>query len=753
MASDNPDLNFLLQGQDPSSSQNKTESASLENLDIYDMLDQVDDSDLVDVSMLLKRLSTPDKSSEENGNTKEDAPSQDDLSQLFDIFDINDEVIDSALEKGPEIEPTPAPLENKKDDDMTDDSDNETRSRQNQNISFKPEAKSHEKLHPDASSPFSLPQRVELYESTAERSKKGQNHKKKQTQPKRAKKKRGNAFKSGLSVKSLFTSPPLIGLDIGTSSVKYVVLKRNSRGLTLMSCGIRALPSELSKTDQREREAALSELLIKHTALNTTKDALITSAVYGLNVLFQNLQLPPTARKELEKVVPWACRKDFPFPIEETVFQFETLNPATKDNKLEVFVIAVQKKLIESHIEILERAQIIPKKVSTVPVALWNLFLAKDKDNKQCHALIDIGATSSHIVFVNQGELQFARHISIGGDDFTKALIGAIFVDGKEINVSAERAEQIKRKYGFLEKSTDNKTEEGIPLKEISVMMGPVLERMVQEIQRTIDFYKERFGGSLEKINLTGGGSYLKLLSTHLEREFNCEVDTFDPFEFISTKEVGNENAIENSGFRFAVAIGLALDSKKQLNFLPDDLKGHHKALTLKKVFRGVALLLILIMVLISLGMTKKLKRIETIFHRINAEYISAKPIQQQFLVLQKELLNLQQVQDNYNSQITLNKNAAQHLTAISHLVPSNVALTSLRVTQRQVGNNAQDEAQTEEILKLDGVAFQNRSLEGMNLAKFLLALEKSGYFYKISLKHQRITGEGNIEFSIECVI
>ena len=55
--------------------------------------------------------------------------------------------------------------------------------------------------------------------------------------------------------------------------------------------------------------------------------------------------------------------------------------------------------------------------------------------------------------------------------------------------------------------------------------------------------------------------------------------------------------------------------------------------------------------------------------------------------------------------------------------------------------------------LLITGVAFENNSMEGVNLAKFLLDLEKSNYFYTIDLKSQRIREDGGLEFTIECEV
>ena len=202
------------------------------------------------------------------------------------------------------------------------------------------------------------------------------------------------------------------------------------------------IPDSPTGLDEKQKQQLFSESLRKNFENRPFKNTLITSAVYGLKVLFKNIQVPKTAQKELSKAVPWACRKDLPFPVESTLFEYKQIENKNKSaEQLDIFVVAAQKELVASHIEILKEAQITPAKVSTVPVALWNLFKETlKKEPNKCFGLIDIGSSSSHIVFIKNGHLEFARQISTGAGDFTEALTGAIFVSGEEISLDAEKS-------------------------------------------------------------------------------------------------------------------------------------------------------------------------------------------------------------------------------------------------------------------------------------------------------------------------
>ncbi len=556
------------------------------------------------------------------------------------------------------------------------------------------------------------------------------------------------------SLWSLFENTRLLGLDIGTSAMKYIVLKKSVRGLTLVDCGIRPLPPLPVEASEEEKRRIIGEAISRHFKLKSFKNTLTTSAVSGLEVFFQNIQLPKMSRKELAKAVPWACRKDFPFPMESTVFEYQILNPKNfqQQGKYDVFVTAVPENVIAGHLEILKHAQIAPAKISTLPAALYQLFKETVKsDPAKNYAIIDIGGKATHFIFIKGGQMLFAREIATGGDDFTDALTGSIFVEGQEIVINKEKAEKLKRHYGVVAVEEELLTKEGVPVKEIMVMMGPVLERLVNEIRRTMDFVNEKFGASaLEKIYLTGGGAFLKNLPERLSQELSADVQRLNPFRAILAGKFANSKELFSLGPRFATALGLALDRKTSLNLLPKKLKGAHALQHFKKMLRYLFVILTLTMAWFSQEIKFELRDIHREFQRINSEFSEVKPKREKFLELQKTLNEIRARADLYKSRIDVRLDGDSHLKAVSNLLPPNMTLTSLQMRYRSA-QNEQKQEYTQEILVLEGVAFQNNSMEGINLAKFLLELERANYFYSVRLLHQKILDDGNLAFTLEC--
>jgi len=560
-----------------------------------------------------------------------------------------------------------------------------------------------------------------------------------------------------LSLVSLFENLKFLGLDIGSTSSKYIQLKRTAGGYRLTACGSFRVPEIPFDANEAEKVKVLAEGLTQGLEPKWYKNALVTTAVSGLEVVFKNVRVPKLKKKELDKAVPWACRKDFPFPIESMRFEYFLLNrdKTADDSKVDAFVVAAQKKLLASHVEVLQKAHITPNKISTIPTALWRLFQERKKDNaNSCLMVVDIGAGASHIVFINKNQLQFARQISTGSNDFTDVLTGDVFLNGQDLNFAKAQADAIKQKYGIpQDDGSDATTEDGIPLKEIAVMMGPVVERLVSELQRTVEFYKEKFDvDAITQIYLTGGGALMPNLAAVLTQELAADVRVLNPFEFVHFKRTEIPAKLHRCGPQFAVAVGLALDRNKDLNLIPEELKGSQTLVYVKRIFKYFFLISILLMVMLSQNLMRQFEKTQEEFKRLNSEYLASQPKRKRFLSLQKQLANLTTRKKRIIGVVHVDLSAANHLKAISHLVPPQIALTNVQLTEvtRSSDIDPKDKRQ-QKLLNLIGVAFEQNSMEGVNLAKFMLALDRSGYFYSIRLKSQKIRKDGSMAFTIEC--
>ena len=197
--------------------------------------------------------------------------------------------------------------------------------------------------------------------------------------------------------------------------------------------------------------------------------------------------------------------------------------------------------------------------------------LIGDRYRGKTVAVLDIGAEGTSIAILRHGELQFAREIATGGNDFTRALMEPVAVEGKHFALSVEEAEEIKKKYGIPMGGGQEVTPEGLPLSRIMFIIRPVLERLSTETLRSFDVYKAQAREKrVDKIFLCGGGAGFKNLAAFLSSGLGIEVTVFDPFAaLLIPGHLHNDNTFQQHKQRLSVALGLSAGRCRDINFLP----------------------------------------------------------------------------------------------------------------------------------------------------------------------------------------
>ncbi|RKY83290.1 hypothetical protein DRQ09_10275, partial [candidate division KSB1 bacterium] len=398
---------------------------------------------------------------------------------------------------------------------------------------------------------------------------------------------------------AITTQKGILALDIGSNSVKYVIFRKIGGEIVLTDSGCKNF-NVYDKSPQGIKEArisAISELITKDMVENNN----IITSIYGPNVSIRRITMPKVNKKELHDAILWNAKKDLPFSPETALIDYYVVGEIEEKGvpKLEVFVGAADNSVVEEHLNILKSLDIIPYKIIAVPLAVFNCYVNIFRNSKiEDGAIIDIGAENSYIVFINEGKLQFAREISTGGNDITKEMIGSISTSSGIIKIDYRKAEELKVKYGIPDESSFIQTPDGIPLSQISSLMRPVIERILNQIQRSLDYFRNKFPyNDPDIIYLSGGTSLLKNFDTFLSEGLGKEVRIFDPKKYIKVSEtIPEEHIFKKSSPLFAVAIGMALEPKERLNLLPQELKIIPLLKLQKKIIKLAAIFLFLIL-------------------------------------------------------------------------------------------------------------------------------------------------------------
>jgi type IV pilus assembly protein PilM len=343
----------------------------------------------------------------------------------------------------------------------------------------------------------------------------------------------------------------LVGLDIGSSSIKAVELRRTRAGIELAHLGVEALATDVVVDSMIMDSPSVSSAIGKIFAENAMKAPGVATSVSGHSVIVKRITVPNMSDQELEERIQVEAAQNIPFDISDVNVDFQVLTEEPGTPQLEVLLVAVKKDKILNYTNVLSMAGKSPGIVDVDVFALQNCYeFNYQPAPTSTVALLNLGASLMNINVVKGAAPLFTRDVSVGGDQYTDSL-------QKELDLSFEDAEALKlgEKVGTV--SEDAK----------APILEQVTELIVLEIQKTFDFFRATSTGEhIERIYLAGGSAKIPGLIEALRREFSLPVELLNPFQRIPYPEATPAaQLIEDNPGRLAVAVGLALRSFAEL--------------------------------------------------------------------------------------------------------------------------------------------------------------------------------------------
>jgi type IV pilus assembly protein PilM len=338
---------------------------------------------------------------------------------------------------------------------------------------------------------------------------------------------------------------PLVGLDIGSSSIKSVELKNTKHGYELVSFGLEPLAQDTVV------DGAIMDAPLVAGAIGTIfdrqeiKTRSVATAVSGHSVIVKRVNLPVMTDEELYDRIQSEASQHIPFDISDVNLDFQLLDSA--ESQMDVLLVAVKKDKILNHTNVLAQAGKTPTVVDIDAFALQNCYEVNyDPDPTQTVALLNIGASVMNINIVRGGAPLFTRDVSVGGNQYTDAL-------QKELDLSYEDAERLKK---GEEVAGVNEEHRGTILRSVS-------DILILEIQKTFDFFRATASGeNIQRIYLAGGTARVPGLVDLLREEFALPVEELYPFrKIVINPGRHNEDQVRELAPRLAIAVGLALRS------------------------------------------------------------------------------------------------------------------------------------------------------------------------------------------------
>jgi len=320
-----------------------------------------------------------------------------------------------------------------------------------------------------------------------------------------------------------------VGLDIGTSSVKFLKLRNFNGSMELCACKRISLGAEIEEPFKK----LIQEQEIRKANIS----------VSGPAAIIRYAQFPRMNEDEFRQALRFEAQKHLPFSISEINLDGSILTDLP-DNKMLVLLAAVKKDFLSARLKLMDKLGITVGAVEIDSTALINAFnfnRGQDETLKgKTVALLDIGAAYTNLNILEAGAPRLSRDIQLGGNNFTQKL-------SELLDINLKAAEELK-----IDPPQDK-------LEVVGRGMDAVLAGLAGEIRISFDYYESQSSFSVGKIFLSGAASLTPGLRESLGGLLGIQIETWDPFAKVSISQELSSDEIKKSSASYAVAFGLAL--------------------------------------------------------------------------------------------------------------------------------------------------------------------------------------------------
>ena len=342
-------------------------------------------------------------------------------------------------------------------------------------------------------------------------------------------------------------SNALVGLDIGSSSVKAIELRRKGSKYEVLHLAIEDFSPGAIVDGVITDGLSVAMAIGKVFAENNMKTTDVAMAVSGHSVIVKRIVAAGESPEQLSDAVAKAAEQAIQLDLNEVEWDYQVLGAAPGRNAHEVMLVAVKREKVLSYTDVVRQAGKNSVVVDIDAFALENAFeMSYHPPPDQVVALLNIGANMTIISVVRNGAPLFTRDVSAGAQQLTESL-------EKELDLSARDVEKLKRGEELPNVAQEVR----------AAHLRAALEPLIQEIRKTFDFFRETTSaGGVERLYLAGGSANVPGLTDILQEEFKTPVEVMNPFLQASFKGPKmSPEQIREIAPRMGVAMGLALRS------------------------------------------------------------------------------------------------------------------------------------------------------------------------------------------------
>jgi type IV pilus assembly protein PilM len=356
----------------------------------------------------------------------------------------------------------------------------------------------------------------------------------------------------------------IISLNVGSQTIGLAEFQPQPHGgLVLLNHRLREVV--VDPASEAMRNAQVSSILREMIAEMRIPHETVNYAVPAQSVFARFVKLPAVEEEKIERIIAFEAQQNVPFPIDEVVWDYQLIGGGGEE-QIQVVLVAIKADLLDEINGAVEETGLRTAVVDVATMALYNAFRYNCSELPGCSLLVDIGARTTNLLFVEPQKI-FSRSIPIGGSSVTAAI-------AKEFGEPFAAADFRKKRDGFVSLGGAYAEPSDPEVARVSKLMRSTMTRLHAEVMRSISHYRaQQQGTAPERLFLCGGTASTPYMREFFSEKLQLPVEYFNPLRNVAVAPTAPVEELTRSAHLLGELVGLALrsvgDCPMSLNLRP----------------------------------------------------------------------------------------------------------------------------------------------------------------------------------------
>ncbi|MFA6421989.1 MAG: type IV pilus assembly protein PilM [Candidatus Buchananbacteria bacterium] len=338
------------------------------------------------------------------------------------------------------------------------------------------------------------------------------------------------------------TNNNAFGLDISDGGLRLIQMCKKNKKVAIQLYNDINLPNDCVIEGEIKNQKVfldhLNKLLKTHMGHGKISHEVICSLPES-NTFLKQLTIEKCNEEEVKNKVEEVLPQHLPMAMEDLYLDCQIIK--TDESTMDILIGASPKQIVDSYMEILDMAGLIPSILEIEAAAISRLVIEQN-GGIQPQIIIDMGATRTGLLIYDENTVKFTVSLPVSGQKITELI-------SQTLDLDKEKAEKAKLVCGL-----DSAKCQGALLE----IFSETIDDLCVHIQSAMDFYKINFNNKkIEKITLCGGGANFIGIDSLLQQKLNLKVEIANPFINIANPNKNYFTPQRSQSYIAAIGLGL----------------------------------------------------------------------------------------------------------------------------------------------------------------------------------------------------